>query len=129
MKIMLRSFIPATIAFIVATVLFCLPGDEFPEQEWFGKVLLDKWIHIGLFAVLVVLWCLPFISRRNNKSQLLSLFIKITIAFGLYGITVEFIQGNFVPNRTFGIDDMVADSIGCALGLWFANWQLRKQLQ
>lgn len=129
MRITLRSFIPAAMAFIAATVLFCLPGDEFPEQEWFGKVLLDKWIHVGLFASLVALWCLPFIPKRNSKTRLVNLFIKISFAFALYGIIIEFIQGNFIPNRTFGLDDMVADSAGCALGFWFANWQLRKQLQ
>jgi VanZ family protein len=127
MKIQIKSFWPAILSFIIATVLFCLPGQEFPKEEWFGKVLLDKWIHVGLFAGLVTFWCLPFIPRLEDEAKIRSAFNKITLAFISYGIVIEFIQGNFIPFRSFGLDDMIADAIGCGVGLLFSRHQLKKQ--
>jgi VanZ family protein len=127
MKIKIKSFWPAILSFIIATILFCLPGQEFPQEEWFGKVLLDKWIHVGLFAVLVTFWCLPFILKINDEVKIRAVFTKITLGFIAYGIGIEFIQGHFIPFRTFGIDDMIADAIGCGVGLLFAKHQLKNQ--
>jgi len=129
MKINVRSFWLGSIALIGATVLFCLPGSEFPEEDWFAKIFLDKWVHIGLFAVLVSLWCLPLFYRIESRSRLFNFFIWISIAFVVYGIVIEFIQGNFIPNRTFGIDDIVADAIGCGVGFMFVNNQLKRKFQ
>lgn len=128
MRISLKSFVPAVLAFIGATVLFCMPGDEFPEEDWFGKIFLDKWVHVGLFTVLVSLSSLPWIFRPMERSTLHRLFIGIALAFVAYGIAIEFIQGRFIPHRTFGVDDMVADSVGCLIGWWFSNAQLKKHL-
>lgn len=127
MKIQIKSFWPGIISFIIATVLFCLPGQEFPTEEWFGKVLLDKWIHVGLFASLVACWCLPFIPRFEDEMKIRSIFIKITLAFISYGIAIEFIQGSFIPFRSFGVDDMIADAIGCGVGFLFSKHQLKNQ--
>jgi hypothetical protein len=127
MKIRIRSFWPAIIGFVLATTLFCLPGKKFPEADWFEKLFLDKWIHVGLFVVLVSMWCLPFIHRITELTRLRTIFIWISLGFIGYGIVIEFVQGNFIPYRTFGIDDMVADAIGCGIGFLFANRQLKQQ--
>jgi H+/Cl- antiporter ClcA len=127
MQIRIKSFWPAILAFIVATTLFCLPGEKFPEEDWFGQIFLDKWIHLGLFAGLVASWCLPFIHRIEEYDKLRNIFIKITLGFILYGVIIEFIQSNFIPFRTFGIDDMIADALGCGVGLLFSNYQLKNQ--
>jgi len=129
MKINVRSFWLGSIALIGATVLFCLPGRQFPKEDWFEKLFLDKWVHIGLFAVLVVLWCLPLFSRIESRSRLINFFIWISIAFVVYGIVIEFIQGNFIPNRSFGIDDMVADAVGCGVGFMFVHNQLKRKFR
>ena len=129
MKIQIKSFWLATLALVGATILFCLPGNKFPEKAWFEKIFLDKWAHIGLFAVMVVLWCLPFLHRIQVRSRLHNLFIWIAITFIGYGIIIEFVQENFIPNRTFGIDDMVADALGCGLGFLFAKKQLKQKFQ
>ncbi len=127
MKIQIKSFWPAIIGLLIATVLFCLPGQEFPKQDWFAEIFLDKWIHVGLFAVLVALWCMPLMHRIDELARLRSLFIWISVGFMFYGIVIEFIQGNFIPYRTLGIDDMVADALGCGIGFLFVNRQLKNQ--
>lgn len=121
MKIQIRSFWPGVMAFTIATILFCLPGDKFPEDELFNIFQVDKLIHIGLFAVMVILWCLPFMGRVNDSERLSNIFIVVALAFVLYGILIEFIQGNFIRNRTMGVDDMIADALGCGVGFIVAK--------
>ena len=123
MKFTIKSFWPAILFLIVATVLFCLPGEEFPEKSWFELIYLDKWVHVGLFAVLVLLWSLPMSHRVKDQSRLRNVLIWIMLSFICYGIIIEVIQGRYIPNRTFGVDDMVADAIGCGVGFFFAKRQ------
>lgn len=123
MKITIKTFWPAMISLVVATVLFCLPGDEFPEKKWFEKIFLDKWVHVGLFAVLVLLWSLPMLHRIKVSTRLHKVFMWIAVTFILYGVLIEVIQGRFIPNRTFGVDDMVADAVGSGLGYFLAKKQ------
>lgn len=126
MRITIKTFWPAAISLIGATVLFCLPGNEFPEQSWFEKIYLDKWVHVGLFAVLVLLWSLPQLHRIKVQSRLQKALMWTAVAFVAYGIIIEIIQGRFIPNRTFGIDDMVADALGCGLGFFLAKKQAKR---
>ncbi|MFI5186902.1 MAG: VanZ family protein [Chitinophagales bacterium] len=100
--------------FIITTVLLCLPGSVFPQKNWFDKIWLDKWIHVGLFAVMVFLWCWFIRNLWNRRNHF---FIQIFFYCFLYGITMEFIQKYFIPNRSFEINDIIADGIGSALGL------------
>jgi glycopeptide antibiotics resistance protein len=121
MNIRIKSFWPGIIMLVMATVLFCLPGKEFPEQDWFAKIYLDKWIHVGLFAFLVVLWTLPFIYQIEELKRLHVIFFWVMVCFIFYGIAIEFIQGWFIPYRTFGVDDIIADTIGCGLGYFWTR--------
>lgn len=126
MRLRIRTFWPAIILLIIATALFCLPGDEFPEKSWFDKIFLDKWIHVGLFAVLVLLWSLPMLHRVKIPSRLHNVLMGIAIAFICYGVIIEVIQGRYIPYRSFGVDDMVADAIGCGVGFFIAKKQANK---
>ena len=125
MKLQIRSFLPGALAFIGATILFCLPGDKFPDDELFNLLKVDKLIHIGLFAMLVILWSLPVIHRVGDLVRVRNIFTVVTLIFVAYGILIEFIQGNFVRNRTMGVDDMIADALGCVIGLILAKKVLK----
>lgn len=121
MRIQINTFWPAVFGLIVATMLFCLPGEEFPEASWLEDIQLDKLVHIGLFFVLVVLWCLPSASSINNRHRLNRVYAWITFAFLVYGVAIEFIQRDFVPHRSFDFFDIVADGIGCVVGFVVAR--------
>jgi VanZ like protein len=108
--------------FIIATVLFTLPGTAFPSEDWLDKIWFDKWVHIGIFALLVVLWCLAWKSLKQNKESSADLkraFWTIAIIFIAYGVAIEFIQKYFIPFRSFDVTDMIADTIGSSLGVFF----------
>jgi VanZ family protein len=114
-KIQTRSFLPAIGGLIVATLLFCLPGDRLSKASWLENLQLDKVVHVGLFAMLVFLWCLP-VRWRVRTDRLSAMYGWITIAFVTYGIVIEFIQKDYIPYRSFDLFDIVADTIGCVIG-------------
>jgi VanZ family protein len=117
-KIQIKSFWPAMFGLLVATLLFCLPGDRFSKASWLEELELDKVVHVGLFAMLVFLWCMPARARIRDVRRVNKMYIWITLSFVSYGIIIEFIQRDLIPYRSFDIFDIVADTTGCLIG-WF----------
>lgn len=107
----LKSKVLAIAWLLLMCILFVIPGSALPEQNWFADIQLDKWVHIGLFSVLVFLWASAFDLGLPSNS-----WIVIAIAI-LYGIAVEFVQKTWIPNRSFDLYDVVADAIGSVVGL------------
>jgi VanZ family protein len=110
--------------FILMCILFFLPGSAFPESTFFSKIHFDKWVHVGLFASLLFLWRSAFDLKIRNYGLLLLLS-----AFA-YGLTVEFIQKEWVPLRDFDLFDVVADMTGALIGLlvWREVYKKNKPL-
>jgi VanZ family protein len=106
----------------LVTFLMCTPGTKFPKLDWQDKVMLDKWIHIFLLGVLTIACCRAYISSSKRKSNILTknAFLVITLLVILYGITMEFVQKNWVPFRSFDSGDIVADAIGAVIGFLIA---------
>ena len=110
------SFIFAVGWLIMTIVLLTLPGSAFPKENWLSKLWVDKWVHIVLFAILVILWCRAVV-KAGNRILLKKYFVGITVLGIAYGIGMEFIQKHLVSNRSFDILDIVSDAAGCLLGL------------
>jgi len=119
------NFLPAAFFFIVFTILLLLPGSAFPKENWLTKIQFDKWVHVGIFFLLVTLTCwgsLIKFSKGNRK-----LFAWIGIAMLAYGVCIEFIQLYFVPNRGFEFGDIVADAGGSLLGFFYSSHRYIKK--
>ena len=121
------SFFWALLCLIISAVLLTLPGSVLPKEDWLDKIWLDKWIHILLFFVLVIAWCqfgLEKVLQRSSYGQKNNLrkklFLWIAIIALLYGIGMEFVQKYFIKNRSFDIVDVVADGVGCGIGLIYS---------
>jgi len=123
MKLKPAHFIPAVIWFIIATILFLMPGEDVPSVGFLDKIYFDKWVHAGLFGGLVFLIAYPFIKANISTKKLL---IKIGILCVLYGIIIEFLQKYVAINRDFDMKDVLADATGCLLGAIAANWLMKK---
>ena len=95
-----------------------MPGSAFPQETWYSRIWLDKWVHIGLFAVLVICWCWALKGRPTGKQQL---FMWMAIIAFLYGIGMELVQRYLVVNRSFYVGDIIADGVGALAGLWFSS--------
>jgi len=124
MKIKPAQFIPAIIWFIIANILFLMPGNDVPTASFLDAIYFDKWVHAGLFASLTFLTAYPFIKAGRSTKKLL---IKISIAYAFYGVLIEFAQKYWAYERDFDVNDMIADATGCAIGYIICNW-LFKQL-
>lgn len=121
-----NSLIAATAFFLLTVFLLTLPGEAFPTEGWFDKIwMFDKWVHVGLFAILVTLWCLVFTFRRSRN--LLMAFTWIGVAGLVYGIIMEFVQQNYVAHRSFELADIAADAGGCVVGVIFSWWRYIKK--
>jgi VanZ family protein len=53
-------------------------------------------------------------------SGLKKIFIWIGLIGIAYGIGIEFVQKYFIPNRSFELGDIAADTTGCVLGVIFS---------
>jgi VanZ family protein len=114
------SFIPAILWFILATVLLTLPGSSLPKEDWLDKIWFDKWVHIGMFAIMVTLWCWAMLRKKYENKRLKNTFICIALLWIAYGVGMEFVQKYFISNRSFELADIGADAAGCIVGLVFS---------
>lgn len=115
------NFIPGIAWFFLILVLICLPGSTIPPVEtWLNDIYFDKWVHAGLFALLVFLFIYPIYKKLVLPLQVKKNWaIKITIAAIIWGITTELIQGFFISGRSFDIYDLAADTTGILVAY---NW-------
>ncbi len=122
-----KKFIPGIAWFFLVLALICLPGQELPTvNDWLGKIYFDKWIHVGLFAILAFLFMLPVLRSDFTITEKWNYIIKIAIATSLWGLTTEIIQKFFVPGRSFDMFDWSADSLGALIALLFARIRFLK---
>jgi hypothetical protein len=110
------SIVFAVIWLLLVTSLLCTPGTKFPKITWEDKIWLDKWIHIFLFMILVILWSKAYSYKKNVKSDRRKAFFKIMVVGCLYGIAMELVQ-NFIHSVHLTWD--ITAWIGCIAGYFF----------
>jgi hypothetical protein len=115
------KFIPGITWFFLILVLISLPGSNIPTVEtWLNDIYFDKWVHAGLFGMLVFLFIYPMYKKMILPLQVKRNWaIKIALAAVIWGITTEFIQKFFIPDRSFDIYDVAADTAGILVAY---NW-------
>ena len=121
------TLIPFIIWFIISIILLTLPGSVLPQENWLGKIWFDKWVHIGMFAIMVFLATWGFPKKKwNDLKKLRQNFMWIALSCLLYGIIMEFVQKYWIPNRSFDGGDIIADAAGCTLGLLYSLRRYKK---
>ncbi len=113
--------IPGLLWIILCTVLLTMPGSSFPKEDWLDKIWFDKWVHIGLFAVMVLSWCWGIQKGPANPETRIRLFQWVLLLAIVYGTGMEFVQKYLVVNRSFDGADIVADAAGAFLGYLFCR--------
>jgi hypothetical protein len=120
-----QSFIPAILWFICSLILLCLPGSSIPKYPWLAMIHADKWIHISLFFILCCLFSYPFRKSDTSLVKRKNWFFLILVGGILYGTIMEFVQERWIPNRSFELLDIAADSVGCLLAFLYVNKKFR----
>ena len=117
------SFLPAFLLLIISFVLLILPGSDIPKSDIFELLHFDKWVHIGMFGLLTILWCYPLL-KAGIATKII--FFLIAAAVTLYGVAMEFVQEFFAVGRSFDSMDILADTIGAVLAFYWMILQLKK---
>ncbi len=110
-------FTPAVIWFIVSLILLTLPANDLPHSSLFDLPYFDKYVHLGMFFLLTVLFSYPFSKLTAEDVTISAIFNKIALFIILYGIIMEFVQKYFTAGRTFDITDILFDAVGSVTGL------------
>lgn len=101
-----------SLAFLWTALIFsaCLiPGRDVPNVDF---PLADKWVHFILFGTFAFLWLCTF-ANTDFKKRLLIFLLSVAV-----GYSVELLQGSGITSgRSYDMMDVVADSIGGALGV------------
>lgn len=90
------------------------PGKELPEVNLWE---IDKVVHVVVYAILGFLLSLAFFRQSGDATKRLNSSLKALFIGALYGILIEVIQGNFIPDRYFDKFDILANIIGSLAGL------------
>jgi VanZ family protein len=104
-------------------VLTLIPGSAVPDVGFFQA---DKIVHFFIFGILMILasYGLKKYKAAYQKPENPLVFALVYSLF--FGVLIEVIQ-QFVPGRSFSIADIVANSIGVALGYWaYRDMEKRK---
>lgn len=125
-KISFRKFLPGIAWFFIIMVLTCLPGSDLPKIGWLNKIYFDKWVHIGMFGMLVFLFSFPFFKSNLSLAKKINYFLLIAITASFWGLAVEFIQKYFVVGRSFDLLDWAADSVGALIAFLFCRYRIEK---
>lgn len=98
-----------TILWSIFVLLLCgIPGDKLPHESWMDDWMIDKIVHAGLYSILLVL----FLVESKGKKVVLG------VLYGIFlGVSVEFLQQFVFYKRSFDTMDMIANSVGCGLGV------------
>ncbi len=72
----------------------------------------DKVVHVLFYLTLCLSWLFYFRAKQKIKQ-------KFIIAFGIfvYGIIIEVLQSDFTTYRTGSLFDVLANTVGIAIGL------------
>lgn len=124
----MKYLLPAIAWLVLSFVLLTLPGSQLPSTNWLSNIGFDKWVHIGMFSIMVFLWCWGIAkSTGKTKQQLKKSFIWVFVISSAFGIAMEYVQENLVVNRSFDVGDIIADIAGAAIGLAYSWYRFIKK--
>lgn len=109
------NFFPLAWALLML-LLTLTPGESMPETTLWGNLLsFDKIAHFFIFSVLVFLMIIG-LSKQYRFQFLRANAQRVSLISGIsYGIVIEIIQ-QFIPGRSFELADIIANTLGCAIG-------------
>lgn len=107
-----RLFLAVLWLVIVAAALLT-PGNNLPKVPLFPYA--DKLIHFGVFAILTFLWSRVGTIDQQGSLCWRKLLTNLLVFTIIFPILVEYLQ-MYVPNRSFEIEDIIANLIGGIIG-------------
>ena len=113
---------------LLILILCGMPGKDIPHISFLELLSFDKFVHAGIFFVLVLLMVrgltlqITFSGIKNN-AKLFSFGFCV-----IYGGSLEIMQGTIFQDRSADVFDFIANSFGATLGLLLYNSMEKKIL-
>lgn len=98
---------------LVILVLCAIPGRDLPNISWLALLAFDKWVHAGIFFVLVVLFLRANVLELKSRAAVARLGLASAIA---YGGVLEVMQEALFEERTADVYDFIANTFGAVVG-------------
>ena len=102
--------------------------EDLPSIDYLQLLSFDKLVHALVFGLLALSLTVAF--RRQKKSKtfrtkalLFAVFLSMT-----YGVILELVQYTLIEDRTGEAYDVVANLLGCVLGIVFFRLIYGKEL-
>ncbi len=104
---------------LIILVLCGIPGRDIPHISFLELLSFDKFVHAGIFFVLILLTVRGFLMQSRFKAlQKKSKWIAFVLCV-IYGGSLEILQGTVFEGRSADVFDFIANGFGCAMGLLF----------
>lgn len=88
-----------------------MPASAFKAFSFDSIFELDKILHLSLYFIFIVLWAL-ILETITLRQKLILLAIGIA-----YGVLIEVLQATMSLGRSYEVDDIIANTIGCVIGV------------
>lgn len=113
-----KPLLPGVLWTILIGILMLTPGNYFPKVspflDWLGP---DKLIHLILFGTYTYLLTAGF-SRQSKYLILKQNPMLFSLLTGMiFAIFTEVMQMYIIPGRNGNVYDLVANALGCLLGI------------
>jgi VanZ family protein len=111
---------------LLILVLLCLPGSTIADLDGPKIPHFDKYVHFFLFAAWSGLWNFYLSCKNSSTGNLQKGYWLVFLAALVYGSLLEVIQYYFVPDRSFDLMDIAADTAGAAAAFLLFYFKLLK---
>ena len=113
----MKVFIPAILCGLIILALSLMPGSSLPSFSFFDLFQPDKIGHFFAYGIFVSTLLYGFVQQAH-PTKIINTTVFKAVIFGIcYGIVIEIIQGAFFPSRNFEVLDIIANIIGCLVGV------------
>ncbi len=102
---------------LIIFILCAIPGRDIPHVSFLELISFDKFVHAGVFFVLIVLTIRGFLLQNSFTRLQRSAKISAFVICIIYGGLLEIMQGTLFEGRSASWFDIIANSFGAAMGL------------
>ncbi len=114
---LIMHLLPSVFWALFILVLYGLPGGDLPSLDWMALLSFDKLAHAVFFAVQVCTLIVAFRKQHTYDTLRKKAFVWAVGIGSLYGVVLEALQNLLFIDRTTDWMDLLANLIGCGLGV------------
>lgn len=113
---------------LLILILCGIPGRDIPHISFLELLSFDKFVHAGIFFVLILLVTRGFELQTTFLTLQTNAKLVAFVLCVVYGGLLELMQEAVFEERSADVYDFIANSFGSLLGLFLYRWIVNKNL-